>query len=574
MDDGEGAFRISRPYHDVAMRRGPLFIALAAILAGCGSDASSSDEGASSGDVPPGGGVDTPPSTTCTAGATFDGSPIADSHGKDALPIALTLEDRGGMRGPHPLVVTLVKGGTVVATVKDAAFEPGKVSLELPTNVTRDLALGKYELLAKVGCPTGATASTPGEAKSDLFLVRLGVTSLDVQAGDGERVPLMYHAVNEEYGNVHPITDVVAATLDIAEGEPEVDDAQGKKRAFAEPWKELGSPPVDGAGAVVARGVTLPVSLKVGTKPDVVFTIAKSAADAKGAAQPTGLETQGLPALRLVVDGTPGVEGQKVVPGETVKVRLASSPVPSVARADAAIGWRFEAKNAAGTWVTVPGSQSSTTLRIYGVLGNSQGTAAPELPWVAVVDEATTAIAGKATDAKGAREILVRYVNEGMGLTYDRASGASHYTDYPQAWVTATFQLARFLTRSRGSVVNCSDCASILSTYANMIGADVHYAIIGWNFHLNAIRGIGSTAFGSPFVSGARQFRYHAVVSPDASLTIDDATLAVDGDTTPTAAPYTTKLVAAMPGDEYLTRLNDDATASYVHVDKTTKLDF
>lgn len=554
------------------MRLRLIGLVVGAALAGCGSDASTIDDGAPPGEnVPP---AETPPSTKCAAAATFDGAQVAEARGKDAIPIAITVEDRGGMRGLHPLVVTLVKGGAVIATVKDGAFDVGKVTLELPTSVTKDLALGRYELQAKVGCPTGATESIPGEAKGDLFLVRLGMTSIDVTAGEGERVPLMYHAVNEQYANVHPITDVVATTLDIPEGEPEIDDAQGKRRAFAQPWKDLASPPVDGAGEVVTRGVTMPVSLKVGTKPDLVFTIAKSAANAKGVAQPTGLEEQGLPPLRLVVDGTPGVEGQKIVPGESVKVRLATSPVPNVARVDASIAWHFETKSAAGAWLTVPGSQASTTLRLYGVLGNTQGTAAPDLPWVAVVDEATTAIAGKASDAKGAREILVRYVNEGMGLTYDRAAGASHYTDYPTAWVTATFQLARFLGRTRGKIVNCTDCASILSTYANMIGADVHYAIIGWNFHLNPIRGIGSTAFGSPFNSGGRSFRYHAVVSPDSAVTIDDATLAVDGDASPSVAPFTTKLVAAMPGDEYLMRLNDDATASYVYVDKTTNIDF
>lgn len=556
------------------MRLGLLSVVVIASLAGCGSDVASDGE-ATSGTpgegLPPG---EVPPSTKCAAGAIFDVALVAEARGKDAIPVAIDLQDRGGMRGAHPLTVTLEKSGAVIATVKDGAFDPGKVTVELPVSVTQDLVLGKYELHAKVGCPAGATESVPGEARSDLFLVRLGVTSVDVAPGDGERVPLMYHAVNEQYANLHPITDVVAATMDIPEGEPEIDDAQGKRRVFAQPWKDLGSPPVDAAGAVVERGVTMPVSLKVGTKPDLVFTIAKTAANAKGAAQPTGLEEPNLPPLRLVVDGTPGADGQKVVPGETVKVRLATSPVPAVARVDAPIAWRFETKNGAGAWVTVPGSQASTTLRIYGVLGNSQGTAAPDLPWVAVVDEATVAIAGKAKDAKGAREILVRHVNEGMGLTYDRASGASHYTDYPTAWVTATFQLARFLGRTRGTIVNCSDCASILSTYANMIGADVRYAIIGWNFHLNPIRGIGSTAFGSPFNSGGRSFRYHAVVSPDSAATIDDATLAVDGDATPSVAPFTTKYVAAMPGDEYLMRLNDDATASYVHVDKTTNIDF
>ncbi len=558
------------------MRLGTLFV-IAATLAGCGSDDASVDDrtgpggdGQTSSSAPGEG----PPSTKCDASATFAVAPVAEARGKDAIPVTVDLVDRGGMRGGHPLTVTLVKDGAAIATLHDAPVEPGKASLQISPSVTHDLALGRYTLRAKVGCPTSATESNATDATTDLFLVRLGVTSIDVAKGEGERIDLMYHAVNGEYSNVHPIGDVVAATLDIPEGEPEIDDASGKRRSFASPWKDLATPPVDTTGVVVERGVTMPVSLRVGTKPDLIFRIAKSAANAKGSPEPTGLETQGLPPLRLVVDGTPGVEGQKITPGETVTIRLATSPVPSIARVDASVAWRFETKNGAGAWVTVPGSLATTTLRLYGVLGNSQGTAAPELPWVAVVDEATLAIAGKATDAKSARAILVKHVNEEMGLVYDRASGASHYTDYPQGWTAATFKLARFLSRSMGKVVNCSDCASILSTYANMIGADVHYAIIGWDFHLNPIRGIGSTVFGSPFNSGGRSFHYHAVVSPDATVSIDDATLAVDGDATPATAPFTTTYVADMPGDEYLMRLSDDGRAGFAHVDKTTKLTF
>jgi hypothetical protein len=209
-------------------------------------------------------------------------------------------------------------------------------------------------------------------------------------------------------------------------------------------------------------------------------------------------------------------------------------------------------------------------------LGNSQGTVAPDLPWVAVVDDATRAIAGAASDAAGARALLVHHVYEEMGLAYDRAQGASHYTDYPNAtgYTHATFLLARFLSRDLGKIVNCTDCASILSTYSNMIGADLRYAIIGWSFNLNPIQGIGSSSFGSPFDSGRLSFTYHAVTSADSTTTIHDATLAVDGDMTPAQAPYTKQLVQGMPGAEYLKRLSGDPRAGYIYVDKTTNIAF
>jgi hypothetical protein len=255
-------------------------------------------------------------------------------------------------------------------------------------------------------------------------------------------------------------------------------------------------------------------------------------------------------------------------------VHLATTPVPAIARVDWNVHWRFEAKADDG-WKEIPGADASTVLRVYGVLGNAQGKSAPNLPWVAVVDDATHAIAGGATDAAGARAILVKHVYEEMSLGYDRQQGASHYTDYAQGFGGgASFSLAHFLARDFGKIVNCSDCASILSTYANMIGADLRYAIIQGPFSLHPIQGIGSTSFGSPFDSGKMGFSYHAVTSSDSAKSIFDATLAVDGDADPSTAPQTKKLVQGIAGVEYLQRLSGDTRAQYTHVDKATSLDF
>ncbi|MGZ3473976.1 MAG: hypothetical protein ACXWUG_06380 [Polyangiales bacterium] len=127
--------------------------------------------------------------------------------------------------------------------------------------------------------------------------------------------------------------------------------------------------------------------------------------------------------------------------------------------------------------------------------------------------------------------------------------------------------------RAKGNIVNCTDCASILSTYANMVGVKLHYAIIGWNFGLNPIQGIGATSFGSPFDSGRMGFSYHAVTTPDATVTIDDATLALDGDSDPTTAPYTKLLVQDVAGTEYLTRLSTGSVVpEYKYADQITSV--
>lgn len=504
-------------------------------------------------------------------------APLAELRSPSKLAIEVGVADAGGSPDPHPLSVVLAKkDGTVIRTLFDADQKPGKLALDWVPAAEKDLPTGELQIQASLGCPVGLPGMR-GEAKAPLYLVRLGVTQIHVQDGEGGgRVPLLYHALDKRSGNYFPIPATLpSSSLSIPSGEPELDKPDGSPRRFPDkPWADLVTPPVDGSGAVRETGETLPVSLKIGTKPDLVFTIGKTA-QALAGSQPSGLSATGLPAIRLVVDGVPGSDAARVKEGGQVTVRLTTSPVPSIQRVDSAVKWHFEWQRPDGSYAAIADSEQSVTLRFYGVLGNTQGMTTPNLPWVAVVDEATQAIAGSASDAEGARAALVKHVYEKMGLTYDRRSGASAYTRYSGTggWGTATFSLAEFLKRSRGRVVNCSDCGSILSTYANMIGAKSRYAIIGWNFKLNPILGIGATMFGSPFDSGRLGFSYHAVTTPDATLHIDDATLAVDGDMDPKTAPHTKQLVQSLTGDDYLTRLSPtfgSGTPAYQYKDQST----
>lgn len=504
-------------------------------------------------------------------------APVAELRSKSAFAIDVAVTDRGGSLDPHPLRVTLEKkDGTVLKTLFDGDQKPGRLPIDFVPASDKNLPTGELRIHAALGCPP----SLPGMAsvtQTTLYLLRLGAMQIHVQDGEGGgRVPLLYHAVDKRSGNYFPIPNTLpTSSLSIPSGEPDLDQPDGTPRRFADkPWADLVTPPVDGSGAVRETGETLPVSLQLGTKPDLRFTIGKTA-QAPGGTQPTGLSTMGVPAIRLVVTGVPGSDAGLIQEGGQATVRLLMSPVPSIQRVDADVKWHFEWRRPDGSYAEIAGSEQSVTLRFYGVLGNEQGKTSPNLPWVAVVDEATQAIAGTASDAAGARAVLVQYVYEKMGLTYDRRSGASAYTRYSGTggWGTATFSLAEFLKRSRGRVVNCSDCGSILSTYANMIGAKSHYAIIGWSFKLNPILGIGASMFGSPFDSGRLGFSYHAVTSPDATLHIDDATLAVDGDMDPKTAPHTKLLVQSLTGDDYLTRLSPTfgtGTPVYQYKDQIT----
>ncbi|HNN91798.1 MAG TPA: hypothetical protein PKI03_06005 [Pseudomonadota bacterium] len=503
--------------------------------------------------------------------------PLAEIRGMTPLKIAVTATDAGGASEPHPLKIELVKAdGTSLKKLFDGMAPLGAQTVDFVPGMDAGLPTGAVKVQAEIGCPTSFPVVT-ARAEAELTLLRLGATQILVKGGSGGgRVPLMYHAVNKRSGNYFPVPATLpTSSLRVPMTEPELDLPDGKPRPWPDkPWADLASPPVDAMGAVIETGSTLPVSLVVDSKPDLVFTVGKTAAAMTGS-QPTGLATMGLPSIRLVVESVPGSDAGLVREGGQATVRLAATPVPNIGRFDADLRWHFEWKRPDGTYAPIVDTDQTVKLRYYGVLGNEQGTAAPDLPWVAVVDEATGAIAGAARDAAGARTRLVEYVYEKMALTYDRRAGASAYTRYSGStgWETASFSLGEFLKRSRGKVVNCSDCASILSTYTNMIGARLHYAIIGWNFKLNPILGIGATMFGSPFDSGRLGFSYHAVTTPDATMTINDATLAVDGDMDPTMAPHTKLLVQDLTGVDYLLRLSPTAgttTPIYQHKDQIT----
>ena len=186
--------------------------------------------------------------------------------------------------------------------------------------------------------------------------------------------------------------------------------------------------------------------------------------------------------------------------------------------------------------------------------------------------EATTRLgedcaANRVVGCPGGRDNFLRF-----GLSYDTQWGASAYTEYDwNTYDNAHFDLTAFLARSRGSVVNCTDCASILEAHANMLGAVLSYTIITPSFDLNYILAIGGDEYTHcPFGGSSCGFSYHAVTTPDDGNTIYDATLALDGDDDPGSAPNEVLMVEAIDGDEYLDRLVKRGRPDYVYTQKET----
>ncbi|MET0622686.1 MAG: hypothetical protein ABW250_06895 [Pyrinomonadaceae bacterium] len=228
--------------------------------------------------------------------------------------------------------------------------------------------------------------------------------------------------------------------------------------------------------------------------------------------------------------------------------------------------WRWQYRiQAADPWTDF----TTSTHRIYTILGlptapwqqtpyNSGNT---QLPWAEVLDYACTwAAATKNPDAAAGGVTRAVF---GLGpavVEYDCPGGGStHY-----AW--GSFNCTAFLDRLHGGVgngvyVNCTDCGTFVSSFANILGCDLWQSRMGWGFDLNEILGIGSNVWQT--ACGWGGFSYHEVAWKDACLADDevfDGCLEVDGDADPTAAPHTPLLPVNMrfgnPGDgDYRDRL-------------------
>jgi hypothetical protein len=185
------------------------------------------------------------------------------------------------------------------------------------------------------------------------------------------------------------------------------------------------------------------------------------------------------------------------------------------------IQWDWFYKATDGTWI----SMGSSSHRIYVVLDApflpwlqppTPPAAETQLPWVEALDRACLWAAGtlNSLDAAGA---VTKAVNGSLGLTYDVSHGSSKYTQEVNhtSWFLCTAFLA-FLNRqpeSKGNVVNCTDCASIVSSFANLLGCQLAAAVMAspGGFLCNKIIAIGSgSTWVYPFPPSNR-FSYHEV---------------------------------------------------------------
>ncbi len=213
--------------------------------------------------------------------------------------------------------------------------------------------------------------------------------------------------------------------------------------------------------------------------------------------------------------------------------------------------WWWQYRLSGGPWTTF----AITNHRIYSVLalptapwqqtpslpGNTQ------LPWTEVLDYACRwAFLTTTPDAAAARITRSVYDLGPTVVEYDCPGGGS------TRYAAPNFNCTAFLERLWGGIgngryVNCTDCATIVSTFANIAGCDLWQSRMGWGFDLNPLLAIGSSVW-QP-ACGWPGFSYHEVPwkgACTANEEVYDACLQVDGDSDPTAAPHTPRLPTNM----------------------------
>jgi hypothetical protein len=206
-----------------------------------------------------------------------------------------------------------------------------------------------------------------------------------------------------------------------------------------------------------------------------------------------------------------------------------------------------------------------------------------QLPWTDVLDHSCRWAAPATTPDDAAARITRSVYDLGPQIvTYDCPGGGStHYA-------SPGFDCTAFLDRLRGGIgngqyVNCTDCATIVSTFANAVGVDLWQSEMGYFFALNPILAIGSPLWEPACLSSGYgwtgSFSYHEVAWEGACQAADavfDGCLQVDGDSDPTAPPQTpllpTNLRFGNPGTgDYRDRLATPAGRATCNPQPTTR---
>jgi hypothetical protein len=168
-------------------------------------------------------------------------------------------------------------------------------------------------------------------------------------------------------------------------------------------------------------------------------------------------------------------------------------------------------------------------------------------PWSEVLDFSCEWARGTNSLDAAAAAITTK-VNLPTGeFEYDNSMGAWHYSTIRALDPSGEgglpysddFYCTRYIERLKGgwghgNLVNCTDCACMVTTFSNIVGCELWESRMEKDFHLNEIISIGSSIWGKPFPRGVSpgMFSYHEVAwkgSAELHDNIFDACLKVNG---------------------------------------------
>ena len=233
--------------------------------------------------------------------------------------------------------------------------------------------------------------------------------------------------------------------------------------------------------------------------------------------------------------------------------------------------WRWQYREPSGSWTDF----ETTRHRVYSLLRVPKAPwqqipyvfTNTQLPWTEVLDYACrwAQLTGDRDTAAAAVTRSVYQLGPAV-VEYDCPGGGS------TRYANPSFNCTAFLERLSGGVgngqyVNCTDCATIVSTFSNALGCDLWQSRMysSVSFGLNPLLAIGSNVWQTACGWGA--FNYHEVAWKNNCTADDevfDACLQVDGDVDPTSSPHTALLPLNLrfgnPGDnQYRDRLANPA---------------
>ena len=473
------------------------------------------------------------------------GQDAADSGGADTPALGLVAAPALDPFAEVPLTWTIEGAGArqdAVGTILDADGTPVRQKVASGTGWD-----GRDDAGTPVATGTYTLAVTQGDhtLRHEVAVLRVGLTAAWAEDDDGltaVRVPLYWSGMR----TAQDPTDGIAAV-------DAMDTAAG-----ATPLPALSE-------SLVRPGSTeaQPVAYTFDSRP--ILSVQLGAASALGG---TNLESA---TLTVSLPGWTRLDATPIAGGATLTFQRDEPLGSTLGVSEEPL--TIEVLAADGTGTQWPVQTLDVPWRAYRMLDAPtwEVDEGAYQPWVSAIDPALRALEGTAPERNLVLDALVRWVFEDSGLEYDTQYGASAYTVYRgNDWEKARFDMTSFLARRFGLVVNCTDCAGIIVGFGNMLGADVSYEIIGWDFDLNYILAIGGSEYTHcPFGRGGCGFSYHAVSVDSETELVWDATLALDGDDDPGSEPNTLRLVQSVPADEYLERLAAEP-AEYVYQSKGT----